>query len=194
MGPEFGGPARDFGVARENVVARDAVFTPSAALRVVIAQQRLQTVNGRSEPCLWRFLGLELLPQGTHFRLLVGGQEAEDAVGRAFLALPFADLRRRVVDEGIPGVNFHEVVDEDHLEDTREVHGLVGVLGEDHGHHGKVVHVLGVVLAALGVRDDAVAAQDGFGLVNFHEEVDLPGKAFGQEAGGRGAGRVHGRL
>ena len=57
------------------------MFLPRAAAGVVVAQQRLQTVNCRREARLGRFLGLELLPGGANFVALIVRQQGKDPVG-----------------------------------------------------------------------------------------------------------------
>ena len=109
-------------------VALDAVFAPRAALRVVVAQQRLGPVDGSGETGLGRLLRLELFPKRAHLLCLIVWQQAEDAVGGPFFAVTFANLRRRVVDKGVACVDLDDVVHEDHLEHTQEIHRFVGIL------------------------------------------------------------------
>ena len=57
----------------------------NAALRVDVAKQRLQAIQGGGKAGFGRLGGFKFLPEGAHFPGLVGGQEAKDAPGGEFL-------------------------------------------------------------------------------------------------------------
>ena len=84
-----------------------------------------------------------------------------------------------VVGKGIAGVDFHEVVDEHHLEHAEHVERLVvGVLGEGDDHQGKMPRVFGAVFrpAALG---HVGLAENFLQLVGFDDEAHLAFEAVG---------------
>ena len=68
------------------------------------------------------------------------------------------DHARGVVGEGVAGVDLHEVVDEEHLQDAQHVEGRrVRVLGQDDDGEAEVPRVLGVVLRPAALRAERLA-------------------------------------
>ena len=147
---------------------------PRAAFRVVIGEQRLQTIQRRREPRFRAFLGLEFLPESTHLLRLIWRQHPENPVGCLLLAFAFTDLRLCVVDKNITRINFHEIVDQNHLEDAKRIDRHVRVFGEEHGHQCKMVHVFGIIFAARRIGDHPVAPENGLDLVGLDQKGELP--------------------
>jgi hypothetical protein len=108
-----------------------------------------------------------------------GGSRPKMRVGGLRLALVLVGHVFRVVGEGVAGVDFHEVVDEHHLEDAQHVERLVvGMLGEHDDHEREMPGVLGAVLGAAALGDDGLA-EDLLQLVHLDDEGDLAAEAFG---------------
>ena len=186
--PESDRAVGDVAVAGDDAVVGDAVFFPTAALHAAVEQHRLEAVAGGGEFGLGRFLRLEFVPQPAKLARLVGGQQAEDAVGGDRLALVLVDHRGVVVGERVAGVDFDEIVDDEHFQDVEDVEARpVGVLGEHDDAEAEMPRMLGVVLgaAALGVER---LAEDFLQLVALGDEPDLA-----DEAGGGGFGGTFGR-
>lgn len=130
--PEFGTPLRDVAITGDDSVVRDLMPLPGRPLRAAIEQHRLKTVDGRRELRLRSRTCLELLPERAKLPSLVDGQETEEAVSRD--RLPFALGRHRggVVGEGVARVDFHQVVDDDHLEDAQDIQSRMVCMLREH--------------------------------------------------------------
>lgn len=116
--PEGGGAGGDVGVAGEDAVGGDTMALPGGALGVGVEQHGVEAVAGGGETGLGGGAGLELVPEGAELDGLVGGEEAEDAVGGEALAGVLINHAGGVVGEGVAGVDFDEVVDEEHFENA----------------------------------------------------------------------------
>jgi hypothetical protein len=160
----------------------DVVFAPGGALGVVVVQQRLEAVEGVGKVGVGGGGGFELFPEGAEGGGLVGGEEAEEFVGGGAFAGGFAQVGRRVVAVGVAGVDFDDVVDEEHAGDAVGVDAGGGVFGEERGHDRDVPGVFGGVFAA-GVVGEERAAGDGFEAVELDDEADLVGEAVGRHVG-----------
>ena len=156
----------DVGVDFEDLGAGDAVLAPGSALGVEVEEQGLKAVKSSSEAGFGAFAGFEFLPELAEAASLVGRQQAVEAVRGGALAFGLQSSRFLVVDEGIAGVDLHDVVHEQHGDDARDVGSRRGVVGQYEGEDGDVPGVLGVVFAAF-LRGDEVAAQDALGQVEF---------------------------
>ncbi len=182
-GAERGGAFGDRRAAAAGLRVVDAVGAPTAALGAGVEEHGLETVAGVGEFRLGRGARFKLIPQCAEFAGLVGGEEAEDAVGGAGFAVVLVDDGGGVVGEGVAGVDFHEVVDEAHLEDAENVEVRdVGVFGEHHDAEAESPGVLGVVLGATALGVDRLA-EDFLQLVALDDEGDLLGEALGGGGG-----------
>jgi len=83
-----------------------------------------------------------------------------------------------VVAEGVPGIDFHQVVDEDHFHHPEKIQSLFpGILGEQQGHQGQVPGMLGTVFVP-GSADDYILPQNILQFIGLHNESQLFFQAF----------------
>jgi hypothetical protein len=143
---------------RHHLIPRHAVLAPGAAAGAVVVQHRLQSIERRGEAGLGRGARLELVPQAAQLSPEVVGQQGEESVGGAALALALVEHGGLVVAEGVAGVDLDQVVDQHHLQHARQVDPGRGVLRQQHRHHRQVPGVLGRVLAPRAVEDPGPAA------------------------------------
>lgn len=187
VAPEFGAAVGDVAVAGDHAIVRDAVAVPSGAFGEAVEKHRLKAVDGGGEFGLGRFLGFKLVPKRAEFASLVGREQAEDAIGGFRFALVLTDHRGGVVGEGIAGVDFDEVVKDDHFEDAKNVEvGDVGVLGEDDDAEAERPGVLGVVFGAAALGVDGLP-ENLLQPIAFGDELNLA-----DEPGGGRLGCIHG--
>ena len=170
--PELGRALAHGLVARDHLIARDAVLAPGAAAGRVVVEHGLQTVERGGEARLGRRARVELLPQAAQLGREVRGEEREQSIGGAPLALVLVEDGGLVVAEGVAGVDLDEIVDQHHLEDAGQVEPGRPVLGEQHRHHGEVPGMLGGVLAPRPIEDPG-PSQDALELVDLEDEPDL---------------------
>ena len=131
---------------------------PGRPLGARVQEDGLEAVDRVREPGFGRRLLLEFVPERAEFERLVRGQEAEDPVRRPGLPRVLLDHARGVVGEGVAGVDLHEVVDEEHLQDAQHVEvRRVRVLGQDDDGEAEVPRVLGVVLRPAALRAERLA-------------------------------------
>ena len=186
--PEVGRALAHGLVARDHLIARDAVLAPGAAAGRVVVEHGLQTIERGGEARFGRRARVELLPQAAQLGREVGGEEREQAIGGAPLALVLVEHGGLVVAEGVAGVDLDQIVDQHHLEDAGEVEPGRTVLGEQHRHHGEVPGVLGGVLAPRPVEDPG-PSQDALELVDLEDEPDLRREPVGRTRLSSVAGR-----
>jgi len=107
---------------------------------------------------------------------LLGGQQAEDAVGGRPLGLGLRGDLHRVVDERVTRVDLDQIMHQQHGHDPLEIGPRRGMLAEDHRQRAHVPGMLRGVLPPRAV-DEMVAADDPLQLVDFDGEGDLGGQA-----------------
>ncbi len=76
-----------------------------------------------------------------------------------------------IINKSVPGLDFDQVVDQQHAGDAVDVHGLVGIGCEDDGAEGGVPGMFGGVLGP-GTVKKRVPADHAFELINIRDEVD----------------------
>ena len=81
----------------------------------------MKAIDGRGELGLGRLLRLELVPQRSKLRRLVGRQQSEEALGGARLALVLIRQAGRVVGKRVAGIDLHDVVDEEHFQHAQHI-------------------------------------------------------------------------
>lgn len=79
---------------------------------------------------------------------LVSGQKAEESLGCLLFPFLFVKIAGNIKGKGIAGIDFHDVMDEDHFGHVDRVNRLVGVFGQEQGHEGQLPTMLGGVLVA----------------------------------------------
>ena len=161
---------RDLDISREHAFGCDSMLLPGAALRVEVVKLRDKAIERGGEA---RFRGrgaLEFMPQRLKFLLLIGRQQSEDSLGCALLSLRLITLG--IVDIRVAGIDFDDVVNENHPDDLADVEGLVGMLGENDRHKREMPAVLGGILTASAVQQIS-APVDTLQLVEFKDEVEL---------------------
>lgn len=154
------------------------VIAPAAAPRTGVLKEGLQPVERVGEAGLRRLVRLELLPPRPKACALVGREQREDAVGGGSFALRLGAEMAGVIREGVAGVDLHEVVHGQHLEDGQQVDFGGGVLGHDHGGEHEMPGMLGGILEPRRVGQRR-AAQDGFELVRLEEKGNLLRETIG---------------
>ena len=78
---------------------------------------------------------------------------------------------RQIVDQHVAGVDFHNVMQQCHLDHALNVYVSTGVGRQAHGGDGEVPTVFGGVFLALGAQHFG-AALHAFQLIDFHQELD----------------------
>ena len=75
---------------------------------------------------------LELVPQRPEFSSLVWRKQSEQTIRCGTFALHFVERASRVVEIRIAGVDFDDIVNENHFDHMRNIDRLIGVLRENH--------------------------------------------------------------
>lgn len=133
------------------------VACPGAAADGHVLQHGLEPVEGPRELRVGGPPLGELVPQPAQAAVLVRGQQGEDAVGGRPLRGVLPGLLLSVgVGEQVPGVDLHQVVQQDHGHDTERVDPGRRVVAEYRRHHGQVPRVLGRVLLAAEPGEDGL--------------------------------------
>ena len=166
------------GVAGEHAIMCYTVLLPGVTFRETVKQHRMKPVAGGGKSCLGSFLFFKLVPQCAEFDALIGRQEAENARGRLCFAFMLVSHVFGVVRKRVPGVDFNEIVDQNHLEDTQDVERLVvRMLGEHNDHEREMPRVLRAVLGAPALSDERLA-ENLLQLVDLRDEPDLAAETF----------------
>ena len=158
----------------------NAVFDPALAPVVEVEQRRHGAVEGIGKARLGRRPGVEFLPQGEQaFALRRRQQVAKAAHSGKFLGV--AGLRVAFgIDEDVAGIDFAEIMHEQHLDHPVHVAARRRVGRECLGEEGDLPAVLGGVLVAVE-PERTVLARHAFELVEFENEGD--GVVHGGDSG-----------
>lgn len=184
--PELGAAIGDVPVARDDAIVGDAMAGPGGAVGAAVQKHGLEAIDGGGEFGFGGLSGFELIPECAELARLIFGQQAEDAVGGTRFAFVLIGHRGGVVGEGVAGVDFDEVVDDDHLQDAKDVEGRdVGVFGQDDHTKAEMPGVFGVVFVATAASVERLP-EDLLQPVAFDDEFDL---AFESQGGGLGRDR-----
>ena len=172
-GPEGFGPLMRPGVPLHHLRHLHAVLAPGAAVCRRVQHHRLEPIKRPREFRFRRFPRLKLFPESAHGLRLILGELGEQAVRAARFARPLRRRARRVVREGVPGVDLHEVVDQEHLDHAAGVDFFIRVFGKHHRHHGHVPRVLGVRLFTGLIREIGFP-HNRLRFINLKAEIELP--------------------
>src|SRR5690606_30702157 len=147
------GSLRDEFHVLEHVVLGDLELPPHGAFGVPVGEQGGEAVDGSGEPRLGGFAFFELVPQVPCPHGLVFGQEREDAARGGTFPFRLGAHGGLVVDVGVSGVDFHDVVHQQHVHHVVDVGARGGVFGEYASEYRHVPGVLGRVFAAGSVNE-----------------------------------------
>ncbi len=186
VAPEFRATVGDLMIACHHAIMRDAVTLPGRALRATVEQHGLKPIDGRGELGFGSRLRLELIPEGAKGTRLVRRQQAEDAGGRDGFAFVLVRHGRDIVGEGVAGIDFHEIVDDEHFQHAKDIEiGDVRMFRKDDDAETEVPGVLGVVFGSAALRVDRLA-KNFLQFVALGNELDLMREALG--SGGKRVG------
>jgi hypothetical protein len=103
-------------VAGHDLIGGYPVLLPGFALGPVIVQHRLEAIQGGGVLGFRCLASLKFLPDGPQFGGLIGRQQTKYAIRGG--VLPFRLVHRPgvIVNERVAGVDFHQVVDQHHLQ------------------------------------------------------------------------------
>ena len=190
--PERGRAVDDVLVARDDAVAGHAVFSPRGAFGQAIEQHGLEAIHGGGESSFRCGAFFKFVPECAEVRGLIVGEKTEDAIGGPRFALMLIGHAGGVVGKGVAGVDFHEVVDDHHFQDTQHIERLmIAVLGEDDDEQRQVPGVFGIVLLTTALCAECLA-EYLLQFIDFGDETNLPGQAVEVHAGRWGGGGAAG--
>ena len=190
--PDRSGTFGDVLVAGDDAVAGYTVVFPCGAFGQTVEQHRLKTIDGGGK---FRFrcrAGFEFVPERTQFARLIWRQQTEDALGGFGFALVLIGHAGGVVGEGVTGVDFDEIVNDEHFQDAEHVLIVndehfqdaehverlhVAVFGEDDHEQRQVPGMLGVVFAASALSHERLP-EDFFQFIRLDDEADLLSQSF----------------
>jgi len=171
--PEGRRASRDCAVEGFDTLDGYPCLTPRPAPMMTIWHHApAQTIHGLGKPRFWRCLKLKLFPHCPYFFRHVTGQKPEDAPCRCFLPFALCQRSSLIEGEGVPRVDLDQVVDEEHFDDVKDIHGGGGVLRQDDSHQCQLPGVLGIILASL-TMEDTVASKNRLYFVRFDQELHL---------------------
>ena len=121
---------------------------------------------------LRRLVGLELLEECPELIALIRRQQCEDTVRRLLLTLPLRLQPLLVVGVDVARVDLHDIMDQAHHHDMRDVDLGVAVLAKQVRHDGHVPRMLRIALATPVIRQMRLPV-DFLLLIDLQDELPL---------------------
>ena len=148
--PQNGCACRDCTVSRLDALDCHPRLTPAPALMMTIRHYATaQVIQRPGESRFRRLLTLELFPHRPHLLRHISRKKPKDTLRRSLLPFALCQHRGLVESKGVPGINFYQVVNEQHLDNVKHVHFGGSMFREDNRHQRQLPGVFGVILVTL---------------------------------------------
>ena len=146
--------------------------SPAAATGVGIEQERLEAIERIRKTGFGRLARFKLIPERTEDRPLIRGQHAKEPIRRRALTFIFRRVCCGIVREGITGIDLNQIVDDDQLKHSSDVHSRRRILTERQRGEREVPGMLRGIFNARIVGERR-SSKNGFQSIGLDQEREL---------------------